>query len=82
MIRPSPALCVSSHTPIADCVRLMRSRDVGSLLVMSTSRPDELVGIFTERDLLKWVDKIQQGGHWEKPVALVDLLRSVQAHLS
>ena len=69
MIQPSAALCVSSHTPIAECVRLMRERDVGSLLIMSPSRPDELQGIFTERDLLKWIDKIQHGGHWEKPVA-------------
>jgi hypothetical protein len=36
---------------------------------MSYAHPGELVGIFTERDLLKWIDEIQHGGHWEKPVA-------------
>ena len=68
-IHPSPALGVSAHTPIGDCVRLMRDRSVGSLLIMSHQDPGQLVGIFTERDLLKWVDEIQHGGHWEKPVA-------------
>ncbi len=38
---------------------------------MSQARPDTLAGIFTERDLLKWIDEIQHGGHWEKPVAHV-----------
>jgi CBS domain-containing protein len=68
-IQPSPALRVTSHTPIADCVRLMREKNVGSLLVYSQKNPDDLVGIFTERDLLKWIDEIQHGGHWNKPVA-------------
>lgn len=68
-LQPTPALRVSSHTSIADCVRLMRKKNVGSLLIHSPSQPDELVGIFTERDLLKWVDEIQHGGHWDKPVA-------------
>jgi len=48
---------------------MMRDRNVGSLLIMSPSQPEELVGIFTERDLLKWIDEIQHGGHWTKPVA-------------
>lgn len=68
-LQPSPALCVPAHTPIGECVRLMKSRDVGSLLIMNQSRPEELAGIFTERDLLKWIDEIQHGGHWDKPVA-------------
>lgn len=67
-LQPTPALRVSSHTSIADCVRLMREKNVGSL-IHSPSQTDELVGIFTERDLLKWVDEIQHGGHWDKPVA-------------
>ncbi|NDD90905.1 CBS domain-containing protein [bacterium] len=67
-VQPSPALVVPSNTPIADCVRKMRDHAVGSLLVVSYSDPHQLVGIFTERDLLKWIDELQQGGHWEKPV--------------
>jgi CBS-domain-containing membrane protein len=47
----------------------MRDHSVGSLLVMSYSNPSQLAGIFTERDLLKWIDEVQHGGHWDKPVA-------------
>ena len=68
-IKPSPALMVPSNTPISECVRKMRDHGVGSLLVMSYSNPHLLEGIFTERDLLKWIDELQDGGHWDKPVA-------------
>jgi hypothetical protein len=60
---------VSSNTSISECVRMMRDHAVGSLLIMSYSDPSQLVGIFTERDLLKWIDEVQHGGHWDKPVA-------------
>ncbi len=68
-ITPSPALCVSDHTPVSECVRKMRDQKVGSLLVMAHDQPQKLVGIFTERDLLKRIDEIQHGNHWNKPVA-------------
>jgi CBS domain-containing protein len=70
-IRPSPALIVTSDTPIDDCVRKMRDHDVGSLLVVSYQRPYPLVGIFTERDLMRKFDEIQSGGHWSKAVGVV-----------
>ena len=68
-VQPSPALVVPSNTAISDCVRKMRDHDVGSLLIVSYTDPHHLVGIFTERDLLKWIDELQLGGHWDKPVA-------------
>ncbi len=36
---------------------------------MAHDQPQKLVGIFTERDLLKRIDEIQHGNHWNKPVA-------------
>lgn len=68
-ITPSPALCVSDHTPVSECVRKMRDQKVGSLLIMAHDQPGKMVGIFTERDLLKRIDEIQHGDHWDKPVA-------------
>ncbi|MBU6375304.1 MAG: CBS domain-containing protein [Bdellovibrionales bacterium] len=68
-VQPSPALVVPSDTAISECVRKMRDHEVGSLLIVSYTDPHHLVGIFTERDLLKWIDELQLGGHWDKPVA-------------
>jgi CBS domain-containing protein len=76
-ITPSPALCVSDHTPVSECVRKMRDQKVGSLLIMAHDQPRKMVGIFTERDLLKRIDEIQHGDHWNKPVAHL-MTRSVQ----
>ncbi len=65
-ITPSTAHAVPSSTPISECVRTMRDLGCGSILVSDSTHG--LVGIFTERDLLKWIDQIQQGGHWNKPI--------------
>ena len=46
-------ICVSPETPVGDAVRLMNEQRIGALLV--TSARDELLGIFTERDILKKV---------------------------
>ena len=53
MIHASPALLVDKETPILECVKLMNARKVGSLLVIDPWNEGRLVGIFTERDLLK-----------------------------
>jgi CBS domain-containing protein len=71
MIHPSPAISVRAETPIIDCLRLMRERKVGSLLVMSDDFQYKLLGIFTERDLLMRIQIIQEGGHWQKPIHTV-----------
>lgn len=70
-IKPSNAIIVRADTPIGDCVRRMRDRGAGSILVVSPDFRGELVGIFTERDLLKRIDLIEHGGHWKKPVSTV-----------
>jgi CBS domain-containing protein len=68
-LRPNPALIVESDAPIGDCIRRMRVHGTGSVLVVAGTFPHDLVGIFTERDLLKWIDEIQHGGYWDKPIA-------------
>jgi CBS domain-containing protein len=70
-LQPSPALIVKSDTRLEECVRQMRDNNVGSLLVVSYTRPYPLVGIFTERDLLLKFDEIQKGGHWTKDISVV-----------
>jgi CBS domain-containing protein len=69
--RPSPAIVVPADMPIGDAVRKMRENDVGSLLVVREVIPHDLVGIFTERDLVHKVDEIQHGGYWNKGIASV-----------
>ena len=66
---PSPAITVSSHQTIEQTIRVMRDHDVGSVLVTDYSEPHRLVGIFTERDLLKWVLDLKKGDSWELSIA-------------
>lgn len=74
-IQPSPALLVPADTPILDCVRLMNSHHVGSLLIVNERangrNEEELIGIFTERDLLRKLEAIQKTAGWSKPVRIV-----------
>ncbi|HVS34507.1 MAG TPA: CBS domain-containing protein [Gemmataceae bacterium] len=51
-LHPTAPLRVAPDQTIGDAVRLMRDRRVGCLLVC---RDDRLVGVFTERDLLRRV---------------------------
>jgi len=51
-LRPTPAHCVRPDQTVAEAVALMIQNRVGCVLVC---RGDELVGIFTERDLLRRV---------------------------
>ena len=49
-------LSVSPNTTVFDATRLMNAEHIGALLVVQTSHTvDELVGIFTERDVLRRV---------------------------
>ena len=73
---PSSALIVKPDTTIADCVRAMKDHGFGAVLVSEPYKANktndaQIAGIFTERDLLKWVDEIQKGGFWDKPVFLL-----------
>ncbi len=49
----------------------MHDRNVGSLLVVSADWRAELIGIFTERDLLKRLTDIRKNNAWEKTVSWV-----------
>jgi CBS domain-containing protein len=51
-LRPTPPLQVAPEQSVADAVALMRRHRVGCVLVVSAGR---LVGLFTERDLLRRV---------------------------
>jgi CBS domain-containing protein len=71
MIHPSPAIITRADTPISDCVKLMKEHDVGSLLIIKNDIEGELIGIFTERDLVKKIIEIQYGNHWHQSVSTV-----------
>ena len=71
LIRPSPAIVVNSDTTIAESIQKMRENRVGSVLIVRASVPHDLMGIFTERDLLNHVEEIQQGAHWQKSITTV-----------
>ena len=51
-LRPTPAYCLRPDQTVAEAVALMKQHRVGCVLICSE---DELVGIFTERDLLRRV---------------------------
>jgi CBS domain-containing protein len=70
-IKPSASIIVNTDTPIREVIRKMRDLNVGSVLVVSASLPRTLEGIFTERDVLKNIDLIQHGDHWNKPIITV-----------
>lgn len=70
-INTSPAIIARADRSIQDCVRLMNEHGVGSLLLVSEDAAETLVGIFTERDLLRKFDLIQGGGFWRDPVRTV-----------
>ena len=65
VMNPAPA-CVPPDTPVAEALRLMNVRRIGSVLVVGTG--DRLAGIFTERDLLRRVATAEAGWR-ETPVA-------------
>lgn len=49
---PAPPLCLGQDASVADAVAVMRRHSVGCILV---SNGEQLLGIFTERDLLRRV---------------------------
>lgn len=82
LLTPSVALMLPADTPISECVRRMNEARVGSILIIKNtasfpengyraSAPIELVGMFTERDLLRIAAEIQKGNYWAHPVSLV-----------
>jgi CBS domain-containing protein len=63
-----PVLSVRADQSIEESVALMRTRKVGALLIVSPNDTGELVGIFTERDLLERIGLIHSTDTWVKPI--------------
>ncbi|MBI2804342.1 MAG: CBS domain-containing protein [Planctomycetes bacterium] len=61
---PTQPLLVQRTSPVADAVKLMREKKVGCVLVCEQRR---VVGIFTERDLLRRV--LLEGKQLDTPIA-------------
>ena len=63
-LHPTQAWLVQAAQPVADAVKLMREKKVGCVLVCEQRR---IVGIFTERDLLRRV--LSQGKPLDTPMS-------------
>jgi len=71
-VHPSPSIIVRADATISSCIELMRKQNVGSILVIHDKDPGHLVGIFTERDLLKKFSIIgQDNQNWSRPIRSV-----------
>ncbi len=70
-ITPSPALITREDTPLSECINLMNDNRAGSILVISAHGQADLVGIFTERDLLVKFSEIREKQLWEGPIRQV-----------
>ena len=60
VLRPRSPTTISADTPLGDAIRLMLANNVGALLVVDDA--GKLLGIFSERDLLKKVAGQIDGG--------------------
>lgn len=67
-IKPSPALTLSEHTSIGDTISFLIEHQVGSVIITAYSDPLKPIGIFSERDLLKWVLKFGQSNLWSTAI--------------
>jgi len=74
-LRPTPPRRIAPDRPVAEAVSLMRQHRVGCLLVCQGER---LVGIFTERDLMRKV--LAPGRPLSLPVSDVMTPDPVQVH--
>lgn len=62
---------VRADTSIEECVRILRNQSIGALVITSDDSHEEMVGIFTERDLVKHIEIIQHGDFWKRAVRTV-----------
>jgi len=62
---------VRADTSIAACVRIMRDQTIGALVVLSDNAREDVVGIFTERDLVKHIEVVQHSKFWDHPIRTV-----------
>lgn len=70
-LHPSPALVIRADTPIKNVLESMQTNRVGSILVVSDRGDGELVGIFTERDLLNKFLLVASSQSWARPIRTV-----------
>lgn len=71
LVPSTPVSAVRADTSIAECVRIMRDSKIGALVILSDNTKEEIVGIFTERDLVRHIELIQNGSAWHRPVRMV-----------
>jgi|GEM_PF-228761 len=62
---------VRADEPISQCVKILREHGIGALIVLSDDSKEDVVGIFTERDLVRHLELIQRGAFWDTPVRTV-----------
>lgn len=70
-LKPSPAITVSEHTSIGETINTLIEHKVGAVIVTSYSAPHKPVGIFTERDLLRWVIDFQDSNQWKVAIGTI-----------
>jgi CBS domain-containing protein len=70
-INPSPALVVTADAQLSDCIQKMNQNHVGSILVVADGDSSDLIGIFTERDLLTRFDRVVDGQLWNQGIGEV-----------
>jgi CBS domain-containing protein len=71
LLPQSPVASLRADTPIRECVRQLRERAIGAIIITSDDIHEEIVGIFTERDLVKNMELITNGNFWESAVRTV-----------
>ena len=70
-LRPSPTITVSEHTSIGEAIQTLIDHKVGSVIIVSYSKPHQAVGIFTEHDLLKWVFSFKDNNLWNVAIGTI-----------
>jgi CBS domain-containing protein len=70
-IHPSPAIIVRADLSIAECLQKMNDHGVGSVLIVEDYIKGNLIGIFTERDLLKKIHPLRSQNQWDQPIRTV-----------
>lgn len=69
MFYQSPTILVPADISLQDGIQKMNECRVGSLLVIKSSSNEELVGIFTERDLIIKLTHLKHPSTWKKPIS-------------
>lgn len=67
----APVRAVRADTPLSECVRILRDKNIGALVIVSDNMYEDVVGMFTERDVVRHIELIQNGKFWDRPVRTV-----------